>query len=474
MGGQQKQRVSSRVAHFQSLVLHFSDSSRNNASSFVALRLVAPFCAQCQEFIDRCPGAIVRFVVPMGGVPIVSFPVEDSFQNDSALRSTTPILVSMSIHKSIPQFIAQLENIATYIGRARCVIIVHVSPLWRFTEMEWAALRSANASNRYPSVYINPHSYHLSFSMLFSVQLLNAKYVVDALPWVHFSHVLCVASNEVFLRKRVADFIQLYDVSTCSSNTKHDSIRSFHAYPGGEAINSFRAVKGDASEELGSRLWPGKLPPYGLRGSLKASMGPALKKVVVPIAQSFTEGSYFRKDVALALSNELQRLFPLEEAHLNKPISSKLESLVLDPATFSLDRLRYCFPNWYSWSEIVPGMLLQSLNQQKEEETEAFGSPIWKRFAEQQHRQLKFGPRISSVVWNRPNWVATPRDVHWVRCSPFDISLFAMKRHVFDESNPFFRKIRDLQRSDDMIDTIRGVRRISDECYRSVPLTIGF
>jgi hypothetical protein len=311
--------------------------------------------------------------------------------------------------------------------------------------------------------------------MLFAVQLRNVKYVVDKLPWVAFSHVLCIASNEVFLRRGVADFVQKYDVSKFARNS--GSIRDFHAYPGAEARPALNPLRAKGKGEVGSRAWPGRIPPFGIRGSLQATMPGLETNTAMPHEQFFTEGSYFRKDIALALSNELQLLFPLQAA-LTWVKAPAVRELVFDSTTFSNDRLRFCFPHWFSWSEIVPGMLLLSLAPSMERRLMArkhlqyIGSRSWKALGDQS-RELKFGPRISSVVWNRPNWAVTPRDVQWIRCSPFSHSLFALKRHVFDESNPFFRKIRDLQRVDEAMDG-DVVRRLSDECYRSVPLSIGF
>lgn len=332
---------------------------------------------------------------------------------------TERILISLCVHQGLDALEAQLKNIAAFVRvtstpkhvepQPASVVVLHISPMWTLTAEEWARLHRLNGT-AHPFVIVNPHRHPVSFSLLAAVQLRNVKYVCEAFPWLNIEYVLLMASNELFLRRGIVEFVRRFDASTAANweqrkwsssySYPRSAIRMFHSYPNGKAHD---AAMIDTAEDVLLRpstfpSWSERsvIPPFGVAGCVhwlkRALERHALTPPdVLPTMQLFTEGSYFKLNVALWLDNILSDVFPLDSVH---------------------NASEACFQNWYSWSEVVLHTVLYSACKQR----------------------LACGPRVGSVAWNRPDWFVTPRDIWLARCSPFD-GFFIMKRVSSDPRN---------------------------------------
>jgi hypothetical protein len=367
----------------------------------------------------RLPKAID---VPLGtlrgchGSSTVPPPFAPSSSASSEPERPAPILVSILVHQEMPVVITQLENIRFFVPGA--ITVLHFSGDWIVSEEEWFNLTLANKTDLQGSIFVNRYTMPLSGLIVANGHAQNILFMLREMPHVDFSHVMTLASNEMFVRHGVADYVRRFDLSSFSPPTRLSGQQFLHAH--GERYLESWPIEANDAPRFDHPLWP--FGPYDV----------------------------FRSDFTLAEAMRRRNLtkyrtnqFYMEGAFFSKKIAEDFGKLMAEE--FSPDS--FCLVHWLAPSEVMPPVLMQDYCS-----------------------RFKCGEHVSMMLWRNDKYFASWEDIRRIRCSPFGVP-FAVKRvarKVDDEVRVFLMA---LQRGEVPHTDPRAVRELDDVYCRNISLS---
>ena len=292
---------------------------------------------------------------------------------DKAAENEPPILASILVHQEMPVLISQLENIRFFIPGA--IAVLHFSGDWIVTDEEWHNLTRANDTILQGSVFVNRFTMPLSGVIVANGHAKNILYMLREMPHIDFSHVITLASNEMFVRHGAAEYVRQYDMSSFDPPTRQSGQQFLHAH-GDRYLESIPVEANDAPR-FDHALWP--FGPFDVFRS-DFPLAEAMRRrnlTKYRTNQFYMEGAFFRKSIAQ-------------------------EFAVMMAEEFSPDS--FCLVHWLAPSEVMPPVLMQNHCQ-----------------------RYKCGEHISMMLWRNDKYFATLEDIRRIRCSPFAVP-FGVKR----------------------------------------------
>lgn len=316
--------------------------------------------------------------------------VKDAMVAEPLPDGAAPILLSVPAHECIECLHSLLRNLRTYVWPS--IVVIHFPISIRINE---SALPDLNRSH--PFTYVNRHHVDSVVGVrLLHIHGLNVHFALTDLAHIRFSHALFLASNEMFVRHGVVQYMRRYD-AVWMKNPTADTGALFEHHGDGKhrwSIQEFHTM--EDSMRLPPRewgfVWPDTIVADHWLGAAMRHRG--LTKH--PISTVLLEGTFFRYDLAKEFAELMMTMF---------------------------DPFDYCEePMLYPHCEILGPTAFQNVCERK---------------------GVRCGHRVTTMMWMREEWTSIEDDIRRVRCSPFEVP-FGFKRIPRIMTNPVRRLIEQL------------------------------
>ena len=395
-------------------------------------------------FQSRMGAAVPKYSIPRSGTSV----------GYDRRVSSLPILLSTTAFECQRCVEQQMENI--YAFAPRSIVVLRLGGM--FTIFHVAQFNNTLA---HPRVYAHAIRYgRLGGNFLAHLHALNIHYMSKAFPHVHYSHVVVLSSNEMFVRRGLEDYVQRFDMSRGTAIPKSAGHLVRHTFPTRQFSRAFGTD--DEMELIGTTFeetW-GR-PPGGMQNEFHVAA--VMRKYNItkwPREQIFFEGSFFCARVARVF----MRLMLDDFGAVRIPgLRDQPVSLHHSGSTKSRSTFRPVHP--FPTSEIIPYLFLHILCKD-DNPLHREANVAWLALFNEPNQtdellrpnSLNCGDHVSTVTWRSPHWTVSVHDIFAVRCSPFAVPM-AMKRVPRIEDHPIRRYIVSLQQNSTLAARLRD-----DQC----------
>jgi hypothetical protein len=296
-----------------------------------------------------------------------------------------PILVSVPAHECIECLHSFLSNIRAFVWPS--IVVVHFpSTIAKMpTDSELALLNRSH-----PRTFIN--AFHVDSVVgvrLLHIHGINIHYALTHLPHLpKFSHALLLASNELFVKPGVVEYIRRHD-AVWMHNPTSDTGALFEHH--GDGRHHWTPQEFHPMEEMlryKPRQWGFVWPDAIVADHWLAAAMRRRNITQYPMNTVLLEGTFFRYDIAAEFAKEMMEMF--------------------DPFDYCED------PMIYPHCEILGPTVLQHICERS---------------------GVRCGHRVTTMLWHHHEWTSTVEDIRRVRCSPFELP-FGFKRIPRSMDNP--------------------------------------
>ena len=315
--------------------------------------------------------------------------------NESATTSRAddlPILVSVPAHECFECLVTFVRNLRRFVWPSIVVLHFPIGTAINMTEMELL-----NASH--PAVHVNTDQVDSVIGVrLLHIHGLNVHHAITRLPHLRFSHALFLASNEMFVRHGVVDYIRRHDFVWMEPPTPLAGAIFEHNSNGRRLWMEQQFFDVEDLVRRVPRKW-GFVWPDAVHADHWIAAAMRKKGLTkYPRDTLLLEGTFMNRQLAEEFSNEIMTMFP--------------------PETFCED------PMLYPHCEIITPTTFQHVCSTRP--------------------GIRCGFRVTTMLWKNFMWTATLDDVRRVRCSPFEVP-FGFKRVPRDLRDPVRTYIQQLE-----------------------------
>lgn len=303
----------------------------------------------------------------------------------SEVNPAAPILISVPAHECIECLHSFLSNIRAFVWPS--IVVVHF-PSTIATMPSDQELRLLNRSH--PRTFVN--TYHVDSVVgvrLLHIHGINIHFALTHLVHLgRFSHALLLASNELFVKPGVVEYIRQYDAVWMHNPTADTGALYEHH---GDGRHHWTPQEFHPMEEMlryKPRQWGFVWPDAIVADHWLAAAMRRRNITQYPMNTVLLEGTFFRHDIAAEFAKEMMEMF--------------------DPFDYCED------PMIYPHCEILGPTVLQNICERP---------------------GVRCGHRVTTMLWHHHDWTSTVEDVRRVRCSPFQLP-FGFKRIPRSMDNP--------------------------------------
>ena len=367
---------------------------------------------------------------------------DGEISGDKSYVDALPVLISSSQYRCAECVLDQLGNFNAFAPNS--IVIMRIDEEINDEEVEQILQRGL--SNFHPVVFYHRQSYggtlhgHPTHS-----HALNIEWMEKHHQEISYSHVICVASNELLVRAGVEHFVKQYDLSGLNADVTSgfmtDKVNLFE-------FHSCLYCEDDESLRTGHSLSSWGLDEFGVRSEFHiAAIMRKYKLKKWPIRQVYLEGSFYRREIALVLSRIILEEF--DGLGMTNSTHNLLTGNLLPEDQRHYNRGPFAFVQWYASCEVLNMLIFHSLCDDDlpgNKESHFDYTPALLGLGDRPGGRAKCGEHVGTMLWRNPDWEVQKDDVQLLRCSPF-AGPFSFKRFPMDASNPARKDVLNLQKN---------------------------